>query len=66
MDSHDLKVTLEANSHSRKGIEQTENKDKCQYNKMPGSYLEGYVLSVLEKMRTERLEAGKRTRMKCI
>lgn len=41
MDSHDLEVTLEANSHSRKGIEQTENKDECQYNKMPGSYLEG-------------------------
>lgn len=59
-------MTLEVNSNSEKGIEQTEKKDKCQYNKMTGSYLEGYVLVVLEKMRTERLEAGKGSRMMCI
>jgi len=59
-------VTLEAISNSGEGIEQTEKKDKCQYNKMSGSYLEGYVLVVLEKMRTERLEAGEGPRMMCI
>lgn len=65
-DSDDLEVTLEANSNNGKETQQSEKKDKCQYNKMPSSYLKGYALVVLEKIRTERLEAGNRSRMKYI
>lgn len=57
---------IKVNSNSGKGIEQTEKKEKCQYNKMSGNFLKGYILVVLRKIRTERLEAGKGSRMMCI